>query len=254
MQFPLGVLGIALGTAAFPAFARLAVAGDRAALARTVNFALRAALVLSLPCLALMAALAEPIVRIVFERGQFTSDSTARTAAVLAWSAPGLTALCAVQVLARAFNAGEDTRTPARVAMFLVGVKVALNLVFVWPMREAGLALASSLTNIANALILAWLLRRALGGIGADGVGLCLAKGLAAAGAAGAAGYATGAALGVLHAEAARTLPELAAQGAGLGAAFLAGGAAFAATAWALRMEELRDVFGALTARLRRRG
>jgi putative peptidoglycan lipid II flippase len=254
MQFPLGVLGIALATAAYPAFARLAVDGDDAGLTRAVNFSLRTALMISLPCVAVMVALAEPIVRVVFERGQFTPDSTARTAAVLAWSALGLAALCCVQVLARAFNARGDMRTPARIAACMVGLKVALNLVFVWPMKEPGLALASSLTNTANALALAWLLRRQLAGAGGGGVAACMVKGLVAAAAAGAAGYFAAAGLGVLHTPAAHDARAFALQCAGLAAAFAAAGGAFAAAAWAMGMEELRGVVAAVMDRLRRKG
>ena len=254
MQFPLGVLGIALATAAYPAFARLAVDRDDLGLTRAVNFSLRTALMISLPCMALMITLAEPIVRIVFERGQFTAESTSRTAAVLAWSAVGLTALCCVQVLARAFNAREDTTTPARLAMYMVGLKIVLNLVFVWPMKEAGLALASSLTNIANALTLAWLLRDELKGIGGEGVGACFVKCLIASGAAGAAGWFAAMGLGVLHAPAAHGLHALAVQCGGLAVAFIAAGAVFAAAAWAMGMDELRGITAAVTARLRRKG
>ena len=166
IQFPLGVLGLALATAVFPSLARRAASADHRGLVDTANMALRTALFIALPCAAVTLALAAPIVRVVYERGAFDAESTMRTARVLFYYGSGLWAFCGIHVLVRAFHAMEDMRTPVKVGAAMVGLNLALNLTLVWFMREAGLALSSSVTAAVNLLVLGWLLRRRLGRLG----------------------------------------------------------------------------------------
>jgi len=233
MQFPLGVMGLALATASFPLYARQAARGDRQGLARSVNLGLRTALFLSLPCMAVMAVLNVPVVRVLFERGRFDAASTARTADVLLAYAAGLWAFCAVHLLARAFYAMQDTRTPVRIALYMVGANLLLNLVLVWPLREAGLALASSLTAAGNAALLFRLLGRRVGRLGLGSMLRCAAKSAAAAAVAGVAGlYVWG------------LIPDDGALRAGLalGAGLCAVGVVYLACAWLLRSRTLAEL------------
>ena len=108
MQFPLGVLGIALATAVLPALAHHEAVGDRKAFLSAVGLSLRTAFFVSLPCVAATVALSAPIVRVLYQGGRFTADATARTAAVFLCFTLGLWAFCGVQVLARAFYAQQD--------------------------------------------------------------------------------------------------------------------------------------------------
>lgn len=250
MQFPLGVLGIALATAVFPAYARCAAARDRAGLIEAANLSARVAFFISLPCVAAIVALAEPIVRILFQHGEFTAESTARTAHVLICFGIGLWAFCGVQVLARAFYAQEDTRTPVRVAVMMVGVNLALNLALVWSLREAGLALSSSLAGMGNLALLFYYLRRRLGPIGGRAILDSALRSLLASALAGAGGYG---AYTLLVGRAARFTPAHARMNELLVllAALAVLGATFLFAAWFLRVRELGEFTRALLARRR---
>jgi len=93
----------------------------------------------------------------------FDADAVRRAALVLLGFAPGVWAYSLNHVLTRGFYAQGDTRTPMRVAMGAVGFNLALNVVLIWWLREAGLALATSVSAMAQTLVLAALLRRRLG-------------------------------------------------------------------------------------------
>src|SRR5207302_3142036 len=112
MEFPLGVFGIALASAALPPMSRQAAAGDRLGLARTMNFALRLSCYTALPATVGLVLLRLPITRVLFERGHFGPVETAATAWALAWYALGLVAFSATRIAAQAFYAMGDTRTP----------------------------------------------------------------------------------------------------------------------------------------------
>jgi putative peptidoglycan lipid II flippase len=241
MQFPLAVLGTALATAVLPALAHHEAVGDRKSFVDAVGLSLRTAFFVSLPCVAATVALSEPIVRVLYQRGRFTPESTARTAAVFLCFTAGLWAFCAIQVLARAFYAQQDVRAPRRIAVMMVGANFALNAILVWPMREAGLALSSSICGVGNMALLWIHLRRKIGPIGGRAVAASAMKSAVAAAVAGFAGY--GAFYGILRAAGGaatgspRAWPQLLALTCGLAAVC----AVFLLAAWALRATELRE-------------
>ena len=246
MQFPLGVLGTALATAVLPALAHHEAVGDRKSFVDGIGLSLRTAFFVSLPCVAATVALNVPIVRVLYQGGRFTPDSTTRTAAVFLCFTAGLWAFCAVQVLARAFYAQQDTRTPRRIAVMMVGANFVLNAILVWPMREAGLALASSICGVGNMTLLWVHLRRKIGPIGGRAVAASAMKSAVAAAVAGFAGY--GAFYGTLRAvggpatASPRAWPQILALSCGLAAV----SGAFLLAAWALRATELREFIEAL--------
>ncbi len=168
MQLPIGVFGVALATVSMPAFARAAVDGDMPALKATMSATLRLVFLLTVPAAAWLAVMAAPTIALLYEHGRFAATDTARTAAALAMYCVGLPAFAAVGVLTRGFYALGDTRTPVRASFVAVALNLTLNLLFIGPLRplgleHAGLALATSVTSIANLLQLAWFLRRRLG-------------------------------------------------------------------------------------------
>ena len=167
MLLPHGLIALSLGTVMFPQLARLHAAGDAAEFRAVALGALRGVLFLALPAAALLAALAAPTVRVLFERGQFGADSTALTAQVLVCYALGLAAFAAAEIIVRAFYAMQDTRTPVAVGVAMV----LLNIVLGWLLVQLGfglpgLALAFSIANTAEALALLLLLERRLGSLG----------------------------------------------------------------------------------------
>lgn len=245
IQFPLGVLGIALATAVFPSLARSAAEKKDQQLVRTANMAMRTTLFIALPCMAVTLALSVPIVRVIFERNQFTPEATARTARVLFYYAFGLWAFCGIHILARAFHALEDTRTPAKIAAAMVAFNLALNLTLVWFMREAGLALASVVSATGNVTILFLLLRKRLGSLEGRALMHSAWRCVIAAAAGGWAGWWIAAfmhrRLGISATGQAAALPQVIALAAAMGAALVV----FAAVAWGLRLRELNEIAGA---------
>lgn len=161
-QLPLGVVGVAIGTALLPLLARQLRAGhDEAAMANQ-NRAIEFGLLFSLPAALALWLLAEPIIRILFERGQFRPDDTLRAAGALAAFVIGLPAFILVKALTPGFFAREDTKAPLYIAIAAIGANVALNLVFLFvtPLAHVGIALASSLSGWLNAALLGVVLLR----------------------------------------------------------------------------------------------
>lgn len=166
VEFPLGVFGIAVATAALPPMAEQAARRDLRGLSETVNFALRLSCFVAVPASAGLWLLREPITRVLFERGRFGPEETQATAWALGFYALGLTAFAAVRIAAQAFYALGDTRTPVKAGIAAVALNVAAALALMGPLRHGGLALAASASAAANLAILLWLLRQRLGALG----------------------------------------------------------------------------------------
>ena len=160
-QLPLGVVGVAISTALLPLLARQLRAGEDAAAMTNQNRAIEFALLLALPAALALAVLAEPVVRVLFERGSFGPDDTRRAATALAAFAAGLPAFVLVKALIPAFYAREDTRTPLVAAIIAIVVTVALNVAFLLATRleHVGIALATSASGWVNAIFLGVSLR-----------------------------------------------------------------------------------------------
>ena len=164
LLFPLGVLAIPFAEASLPAFASLWAGGDRQGLSQQYHWALRNVLFLTAPAAAGLIVVATPLIGVLFERRAFDADATALTAAALVFYAVGLVGHAAVEVLARAFFAMQDTRTPVLVAVGSLVVHMLLSwLLSIW-MGIGGLALGVSIGALLEAGAMYWLLRRRLPG------------------------------------------------------------------------------------------
>ena len=160
-QFPLGVFGIALGTAILPTLSSLAGQGEDADFSRTLDRALRLIVTIGLPATVALILLGRPILAALFQYGAFTADKAALTQQALAAYAVGLIGMIGVKVLAPAFYARQDTRTPFRAAAWALVGNIGLNLLLIVPLAHAGLALATGLAAFLNAGLLLWRLVRA---------------------------------------------------------------------------------------------
>lgn len=158
MELPQGVVGISLATFLLPALSGLAADKRYEDFRATLREGMSLLLFLNLLAAVLLLTLAEPMVRLLYERRAFTAGSTQRVALVVTCLAPGLTAFSLANVLARAFYALGDTKTPMMVSIFCLGLNVLTALVLVGPLRQAGLAVAASASSMANV----WLLLRGL--------------------------------------------------------------------------------------------
>jgi putative peptidoglycan lipid II flippase len=160
MEFPAGMLGVALGTILLPSLSKHYATSSTEAYSRLLDWGLRITLMLAVPAAVALALLAVPLIATLFQYGAFSAtDALATRDAVVAYSA-GLVGLILVKVLAPGFYARQDIRTPVRIAIItLVATQVA-NVILIWPLRHAGLALATSLGACLNAGMLFTLLRR----------------------------------------------------------------------------------------------
>jgi len=235
MQFPLALVGIALGVVAFPLFARLAKEGRRGELGDRVREALRLTFFLALPAAAGLVALSRPLIELIYEWGRFGPEDTAATSRVLLLYSTGIPFFCALQILTRLFYSLEDVATPVKVGACMVGVNLALNLLLVGPMAEGGLALATSLSAALNFGILLALVRRRLG---LEGLATVLRPAAVSALLAGAMGVAVYA----LHGALAGAVPEMTLPGKLLRAVppVIGGAVLYLGLALLLRLPETR--------------
>jgi putative peptidoglycan lipid II flippase len=161
-ELPVGVVGVAVGTALLPLLARQVREGNEAAARDSLNRAIELTLLLALPAAAALMAIAEPVIAVLFQRGAFTPEDAAKTGWALVAYATGLPAYCLIKVLAPAFFAREDVKTPVRIAVVCVVVNFALNVILgvLTPLAHVGIALATALGAWLNAGLLAAGLRR----------------------------------------------------------------------------------------------
>ncbi|HEX7446042.1 MAG TPA: oligosaccharide flippase family protein, partial [Pirellulales bacterium] len=153
-QFPLGMLGMTMATVIFPLLSRHAARGQREHLAEDLTLGLRLVLFLGVPAGAGLVLLSDPLARLLFEHGEFTAADATRVARMIACYGVGVWAFCASPVLVRGYYALGEQRLPLRAGAIAMLTNVALNLLLVWPMAEAGLALATSLAAMLQMVLL----------------------------------------------------------------------------------------------------
>jgi putative peptidoglycan lipid II flippase len=174
-MLPQGVFSVAIATVLFPTLSRLASRGDLHAFADTVSTGIRQIALLLAPTAVVMAVLAEPIIRILYERGRWGPAQTPVVAGALAAFCTGLPFNGFMLMLNRAFFSLQSNWIPTAVALGNLFLNVILDAVFyrvgVW-----GIPLATSICNVAGAIALAVLLRRRLGRLGGGTMGVSLLK------------------------------------------------------------------------------
>lgn len=163
VQFPVGVFGLAVSTAALPSLSRLCAEGKLDEFSSVIRTSMRLSLFISLPAMAGLIALAGPLIALLFGRGAFGEGAIHSTAAALVAYGVGLPAIALVRPLVGAFYALEDTRTPVLVATLCVAVNVLLGWGLMQMFAHVGLALAVSVASFVNVGLLSWLLRRRVG-------------------------------------------------------------------------------------------
>ena len=154
VEFPLGVFGIALATVILPSLSARHAKKEPEAFSRTLDWALRWVVTLGVPGAVGLSMLSAPIVTTLFHYGVFDARDVEMTSLSLVAYSIGLVGFILVKVLAPGFFARQDMKTPVRVAVVALVANVVLNLVLVFPLRHAGLALATSLAAYLNAALL----------------------------------------------------------------------------------------------------
>ena len=162
-QFPLAIFGIAIAQAALPTMSREALETESAKLKQTLSFSLRAINFIIVPASVGLIVLAVPITRTLFERGRFDHYSTLITANALVFYSIGLFSYAGIKILVTCFYSLKDTLTPVKIASISLGLNVLLNIMLMFPLRIGGLALATSISGIANFFLLFMILRKKIG-------------------------------------------------------------------------------------------
>lgn len=160
MEFPTGLLGVAMAVVLLPRLSAAQAGADAAAYSAMLDWGLRMVVLMALPCAAALLVFAEPLVTVLYHYGRFTAHDAAQTMLALQGYGVGLLGLIAVKVLAPGFYARQDVRTPVRIALVVLVITQVLNLAFVPWLGHAGLALSIGLAAMINAVwLLAGLLR-----------------------------------------------------------------------------------------------
>ena len=159
-QLPLGVLGIALSTALLPILSKQIKKKQKSDAIETINHCLQIAIVFSMPAAAGLMLLSEPIVNVLFVRGEFTLNDALLTSHALIALCIGLPAFIFVKIFAISFFAREDTQTPVYIAILAMLINLVLNLILIQKYLHVGLALATSISSWFNCLLLYFFLRK----------------------------------------------------------------------------------------------
>ena len=161
LEFPLGIVGVAIGTVILPAFSKHIVQGNHQAFQNNVNWALKLGAFVSLPATAGLLLLSYPLLLTLFAYGAFSVHDAHMASLSLMGYVVGLPAFVLIKIMAPAFFAQQDTKTPAKIAIIALIANVILNLILMGPLKHAGLALATALSGWLNALLLMWFLHKA---------------------------------------------------------------------------------------------
>jgi putative peptidoglycan lipid II flippase len=152
MEFPTGLLGVALGVVLLPQLTAAQAAGESARYNGLIDWGLRLVLLLATPCALALIVFPEPMIATLFQRGAFDADDVTQTVRALRGYGVGLVGIIAVKILAPGFYARQDVRTPVRIAVVVLLATQLLNLVLVPWLGHAGLALSIGLGSIVNAV------------------------------------------------------------------------------------------------------
>lgn len=165
IQFPMGVFSVALASAVLPSLSGLANKKDIKSIKKTLIFSLENIFFIMCPTIVIILLLSNPIIRILFQRGQFDANSTDITSMVLAYYSIGLFSFGGIKILVTGFHALQDTKTPVKVAALCLTINAALNFILMVPLKVGGIALASSIAGTVDFLILFYMMDKRLGGL-----------------------------------------------------------------------------------------
>jgi len=150
IQFPIGIFGVAMGMAVLPTLSRHAVKRDFVSLREDFSFSLRLLFFITVPAMAGLIALREPIVNLLFQRGTFDYAATKATADALLYYSMGIWSTVGIKIVTVTFYSMQDTKTPVKIAAVGVVFNLLLSLALMGPLKHSGIALAYSVAAGLN--------------------------------------------------------------------------------------------------------
>jgi putative peptidoglycan lipid II flippase len=160
VEFPLGILGIALGTVILPQLSKNHAAEDSLAFSHSLDWGLRLVLLVGIPASLGLLLMAEPILSTLFQYKEFAVYDVQMAGRSLMAYSVGLVGFMLVKILVPGFTSRKDMKTPVRFGIYAIGVNMVLGLLLILPLAHAGLALATSLGAFVNAGLLWWQLAK----------------------------------------------------------------------------------------------
>lgn len=164
MELVLGIFVISLTTVTLPEMSKHAAEKNIDELKRTILFSFRAVAFVAIPATVGLFLLSDPIVHVLFERGKFTAIDTERTAVALSYYALGLFFISATKLMVSSFYALQDTKTPVKVAFFCLILNAVLNWILMHPLKQGGIALATSIASAFSLFQLLYIFQKRHGG------------------------------------------------------------------------------------------
>jgi putative peptidoglycan lipid II flippase len=160
MEFPLGVFGVAISTVILPHLSRHSATKSAGSFSGTLDWALRAVLLVGLPAAVTLAVLSAPMLSTLFQYGRFDAHAVLMSSMSLSAFAIGIAPFMLVKILASGFYAKQDMKTPVRIGIIAMFLNMAFNVILIYPLAHAGIALATSLAAVVNASFLFYYLRK----------------------------------------------------------------------------------------------
>lgn len=160
MEFPLGVFGVAISTVILPHLSRHHAMQSQESFSLTLDWALRAVLLVGIPAALVLAMMSGPLLSTLFQHGQFSGEDVIMARKSLSAFAIGITPFMLVKILAAGFYAKQDTRTPVRIGLIAMFTNALLNVSLIVPLAHAGIALSTSLAALVNTGFLFYLLKK----------------------------------------------------------------------------------------------
>lgn len=168
IQFPMGIFTIALASVILPSLSGLAHKKDHKSIKEMIVFSLENIFFVMCPTIIILLFLSNPLIRVLFERGEFNARSTEITSWALSFYAIGLFSFGGIKILVTAFHSMQDTKTPVLVAALCLMINASLNFILMVPLKIGGIALASSIAATVDFLILFYVMDKRLGGFDSD--------------------------------------------------------------------------------------
>ena len=166
MQLPIGIFGVAVAQATLPVISRQAASGDKDAMAGTLASSIRLSAFINLWACFACVALAEPVIRIIYQHGRFGIADTLATTDVLRAYSIGLVFYALIKILGPAFYALDDTKVPVKASILSIIVSIILSLSLIKPFGYISLPFSSSMAAVVNAGFLFFMLQKRVGGFG----------------------------------------------------------------------------------------